>query len=443
VSPKVTNPKISIVVPTLNQGEHLEETLRSLAKQDYRTLEVIIQDGDSTDETIQVAQEFVRKFPDVFQLFVEKDNSQGHRLNLGFQKTTGIILGFLHADDTLFPGCLSRVAGEINPETERYIVMGRCLFTRAGEPSEPYVGIEHPCEFVDHFHYLAIWKRGLNTIPQPSVFWHRTIWEMCGKIDEGQEQALDYELFIRFSKRYRFHRIDELWSTYRVQSESKIFSLSDTEILDLLLKASRKHWGPWWSTLRWRCEWSFWLHDPRKFEKARHHARLAEEGFLKRAYAKVLRHGAATFILDPALAWKRIATQFFVYRFHPVFEILFLRPKQGLEEATPRYHDAWIGPNFAEKFEIQYGIRSLVLQLEFFRPRVLRTTIDFLVDERNIKSLTRWRSGTFNVRLDVAKYRGTAVTLQILSSSSFAPTNQGDHDDHRRLSLRIRGLRFE
>jgi glycosyltransferase involved in cell wall biosynthesis len=439
----VTNPKISIVVPTLNQGKHLEETLRSLVNQDYRPLEVIIQDGASTDETIQIAQEFVRKFPDVFQLVVERDNGQGHRLNLGFQRTTGAILGFLHSDDTLFPGCLSRVAKEINPETERYIVMGRSLFSRAGEPNEPYLGIEHPCEFVDHFHHLAIWKRGVNTIPQPSVFWHRSVWEICGSIDEGQDQALDYELFLRFSKRYRFHRIDELWSTYRVQSESKIFSLSDTEILDLLFRVSREHWGPWSSPLRWRCELSFWLHNPKKFERARHHARLAEDGFLNKAYSKLLRHAAATFILDPKLAWKRIATQFLVYRFQPVVETLLLRPKHSLKDATPRYDDGWIGPNFAEKFEIQYGIRFLVLQLEFFRPRPLKTKIDFQADGRRVKRLTCWRSGTFDVRLNVAKYRGRAVTIQVVSSSSFQPGAQGDLDDPRRLSLRIRDLHFE
>ena len=436
----MTSPKVSIVAPSFNQAEYLQETLRSLAGQEYRPLEVIIQDAGSTDESIQIAQAFVRKFPEVFQLFVEKDNGEGHRLNLGFQKTTGDILGFLHAGDTLLPGCLSCAAKEINPEQERYIVMGRCVFTVAGAP---YVGIEHPCEFIDHFHHLAIWKRGVNTIPQPSVFWQRTVWQNCGGIDEGQEQVLDYELFIRFSKRYRFHRVDELWSTYRIESESKIFSRSETEILDLSLRASRKHWGSWRSPLRWRCELSFWLHDPTRFEKARHHARLAEDAFLKRTLWKILQHAAATFIRDPKLAWNRLATQFFVYRFHPIIEALLLRPKHGLDQATPRYRDGWIGANFAEKIDIQFGTRLLVLQLQFLRPRPLKTKIDFLIDGKKVRSLTRWRSRIFDVKLRVAQYRGNAVTLQIVSSSSFAPSELTDQNDHRRLSLRIHDLRFE
>jgi glycosyltransferase involved in cell wall biosynthesis len=436
----VTSPKISIVVPSFNQGEYLEETLRSLVSQNYSPLEVIIQDAGSTDESIQIAQEFVRRSPEVFQLFVENDNGEGRRLNLGFRKTTGNILGFLHADDTLFPGCLSRVAREISPERERYVVMGRCVFTGAGAL---YVGIEHPCEFIDHFHHLAIWKRGVNTIPQPSVFWHRTVWEKCGGIDEGQQHVLDYELFLRFSKNYRFYPVDELWSTYRIHSESKAFSRSEAEILDLSLRASRKHWGSWRSPLRWKCELSFWLHDPTRFEKARHHARLAEDASLKRTHWKVLQHGAATFIRDPKLAWHRLATQFFVYRFHPIIEALLLRPKYLVEEARPRYGDNWIGPNFAEKIQIPHGARLLVLQLQFYRPRPLRTKIDFLIEGKVLRSLTRWRSGIFDVKLSVEQYKGKVVTLKIHSSSAFTPSKQTGQDDHRRLSLRIQGLRFE
>ena len=436
----MTNPKISIVVPSFNQGECLAETLQSLADQDYRPLEVIIQDAGSHDKSIPIAQNFVEKFPGVFQLRVEKDRGRSHRLSLGFEKVTGEILGFLESGDTLFPGCLRSVGKEISPERERYIVMGRCAFTGAGMQ---YAGIEHPCEFIDHFHHLAIWKRSLHTIPQPSVFWHRMVWQKCGGFDQDEQALLDYELFVRFSKDYRFHRVEELWSTCRVRSESGMFSLSETHFLDLSLATSRKHWGPWWSLLRWRCELSFWLHNPRRFEKARHHARLAEDAFLRRAAPRTLTHAAAAFLRSPKLAWNRLAVQYLVYRFFPVAEALLLRSKAAPEEATPRYGDAWIGSNFAEKIQIPDGARSIVLQLQFFRPRPVITKIVFLIDGKKAKSLTKWRSGILDVNLTVKKYQGTTVTLQIRSSSSFTPRIDTNHQDHRRLSLRIRNLRFD
>ena len=112
----VTNPKISIVVPSFNQGGVLKKRCSSLVDQNYRPLEVIIQDGGSTDQSIDVAKRFVEKFPEVFRLFVETDAGQAHGLNRGFERATGDILGFINAGDTLLPGCLSGVAREISPQ---------------------------------------------------------------------------------------------------------------------------------------------------------------------------------------------------------------------------------------------------------------------------------------------------------------------------------------
>ena len=126
------SPLISIVVPSLNQGEFLGETLQSLVDQEYPQLEVIVQDGGSKDDSIAVAREFARRFPNVFQVHVEADRGQAHALNLGFAKTRGEILGFLNSDDTLFAGCLQSVAREIDPERGRGSVFARCVINGGG-----------------------------------------------------------------------------------------------------------------------------------------------------------------------------------------------------------------------------------------------------------------------------------------------------------------------
>ncbi len=211
-------PLISIVTPSFNQGSYLAETLQSLLDQEYPRLEVIIQDGGSTDGAVAVAEEFVRRHPGIFRLYVEKDAGQADALNRGFARVTGEIHGFLNSDDTLYPGCLRSVARKIDPARGRWVVFGRCLFT--GEGSR-YVGVEHPAvEYRSHFEQLAIWKRGYNTLPQPSVFWHRRVWERCGGFKVTEHHVLDYDLFCRFSARYRFYRVDELWSTYRIHAVS-------------------------------------------------------------------------------------------------------------------------------------------------------------------------------------------------------------------------------
>ena len=160
-------PKISIVVPSYNQAQYLAETLQSLVDQEYPALEVIIQEGVSNDDSVAIAEDFVRRYPSIFRLFVEKDSGQADALNRGFARASGEILAFLNSDDTYLPGILHRVAAEIDLARGRYVVMGRCLFT--GEGSR-YSGVEHPAEYQSHFEHLAIWKRGYNTVPQPSVF---------------------------------------------------------------------------------------------------------------------------------------------------------------------------------------------------------------------------------------------------------------------------------
>ena len=273
---------ISIVVPSFNQGQYLGETLQSLVAQEYPALQVIIQDGESTDDSVAIAKSYVVRHPEIFTLFVEKDAGQADALNRGFARVTGTILGFLNSDDTLYPRILHRVAAELDPSRGRYVVMGRSLFTGM---NSRYVGVEHPAEYISHFEHLAIWKRGFNTIPQPSVFWHKAVTERVGWLDVDEHHALDYDLFCKFSRHYQFHRVDELFSNYRMHDESKSAQRTEAEVLALSIGVSRKHWGSWYSPLRWRLEFSYWVYSQHFHDHARHHARRAEDAFRQRRLA--------------------------------------------------------------------------------------------------------------------------------------------------------------
>ena len=295
-------PRITIAVPSFNQGRYIRETLQSLVDQQYPDLEVIIQDGGSTDGAVEIAREFAQRCPDVFRLFVERDRGHAHAVNTAFRKSTGAILGYLNTDDTLYPGCLHRVAREIDPGAGRYIVFGRCLFIGDGSP---YVGLEHPAEFHGHFDLLAVWRRGYNIIPQPSTFWHRTVYETCGDFDERHNHTLDYLQWCNFSKRFAFHKVDELWSTYRMHPASVSSNKTEQERLENMIRCSRIHWGPWWQPLRWRCEASYWWHGARFREGARRHAERAERALAEHRYVAVVVERTKTALLSPGNAWRR------------------------------------------------------------------------------------------------------------------------------------------
>jgi glycosyltransferase involved in cell wall biosynthesis len=431
-------PLISIVTPSYNQGQFLGETLQSLLDQYYPKLEVIIQDGGSTDGAITVAQEFVQRRPDVFQLYVEKDSGQADALNRGFARTRGEILGFLNSDDTLYPGCLLRVAREIDGQRGRHIVFGRCLFTGEGPR---YVGVEHPAEYESHFDLLAIWRRGYNTLPQPSVFWHRRVWETNGGFNPNDHHVLDYDLFCRFSRDYRFHKIDELWSTFRMHDVSKSSQRTEAEVLALSVATSRRYWGSWFSPLRWRCELSYWFHRQNTHEQARHHARRAEEAAQSRRRFRALSEFLKTAYFSPKMARDRLLRAWLADRRLGLLQRLLWTEE---EEFSGLYGDGWIGPIYRMDFEVPTNARRLVLTFKH-HPHGSHQTIDLSLawDRKIVARHKATTGGDFIMTTAVEKYRGKRVGLELRSGPPFVPRLLHNTPDDRRLVVQLLETKIE
>jgi glycosyltransferase involved in cell wall biosynthesis len=429
-------PRISIVVPSYNQGQYLAETLQSLADQDYPGLEVIVQEGGSTDDSLVIANAFAARYPGVFQVYAEKDAGQADALNRGFARATGTILGFLNSDDTLFPGVLRRVAAEIDLSRDRYVVMGRSLFT--GENSR-YVGVEHPAEYLSHFEHLAIWKRGYNSIPQPSVFWHADVTRRVGWLDVNEHHALDYDLFCRFSRHYRFHRIDELFSSYRMHDESKSAQRTEAEVLDLAIGVSRKHWGSWLHPLRWRLEWSHHAYAAHYHEHARHHARRAEQ-----AYRDGRKAGAAFEFLKTLRYSPRMARDRLLYAALARGKLAFLARTVTRENAfVGQYSDGWIGPTYCAHVHVPATATNLEVALEHV-PQPGHDGFEIrlelngaMVDHKKVE-----RPGPFTLSADVRGIAGATATIEVKSASCFVPRQVLQIDDDRELSVKMVALNF-
>lgn len=426
-------PKISIVTPSFNQGRYIGETLQSLVDQNYPELEVIIQDGGSKDESVDVARSFVERHPHIFKLFVEKDRGQSHALNMGFSKTTGEILGFLNSDDTLYPGCLHRVAKEISPERNRHVVFGRSLFTGEGSV---YVGLEHPAEFPSRFEFLAIWKRGYNTLPQPSVFWHRKVYETCGGLDETEQHALDYDLFCRYSKRFDFHRIDELWSTYRMHPVSKSAMKTEAEVLQLTIQVSRKHWGPRYLPLYWRCALSYRAWKNGSHDRACHHARSAEVAYDNGRPLLAVAEALATFRYSPTMFRRRLLT--------PLLgdiglAVVAKKAKPAAERFKGRHSDLWIGPEFETIVETDASHKEWIAVFEHHASRAHDNfTVKVFIDgerraERKVKG-----SGQFFISAPLAGTKPGRHTIRVLTSKFFNPALLSKaNGDNRDLALKL------
>jgi hypothetical protein len=231
-------PLISIVTGSRNQGEFLEETLRSVLLQGYPNLEYVVVDGGSDDGSLDILRRYAPWLAHLETWEARHDRGHAAALNRGFAHTTGDILAFLNSDDTYFPGALARIALEIDPCRRRDLVVGRCLFV---DDQSRSLANEHASRAVSHRRLLAVWKG--HPIPQPAAFWSRAAWTDAGPLSEDTGTPwIDYDLFCRMTRLHPIHHVDQLFATYRLHPRS-ITMTTRAAAAEQTLRISRQYWG--------------------------------------------------------------------------------------------------------------------------------------------------------------------------------------------------------
>jgi GalNAc5-diNAcBac-PP-undecaprenol beta-1,3-glucosyltransferase len=140
-------PKVSIVVPSYNREEYLQECLDSIIAQNYPNLEIVVTDDNSTDNTQEVVYQYMKKYP--FIKYVKnkkyKQGPNGNKNN-GLDHCTGEVIGILDDDDTLNQGALLTMVDKM---LEGYdVVMGNCkiVSSRYDDGKLSGDGLSEDCE---------------------------------------------------------------------------------------------------------------------------------------------------------------------------------------------------------------------------------------------------------------------------------------------------------
>jgi glycosyltransferase involved in cell wall biosynthesis len=227
---KIHRPRISIITPSLNQGEFIEETIRSVLLQGYPNLEYIIIDGGSDDDTIGI----VRRYETWISFWLsEQDEGQAHAINKGFERAKGDILAWLNSDDVYYPGALAAVRDffERNPGID--VLYGDAdHIDKIDKIIEPY--------YTEDWDYERL--KEVCFVCQPSVFLRRRLVEKEGLLDYRLQYCMDYEYWLRLGARTRFARLKKKLAGSRMYSDNKTLG-SRVAVLQEINNMLKKRFG--------------------------------------------------------------------------------------------------------------------------------------------------------------------------------------------------------
>lgn len=185
--------KISIITPAYNAGKTINKTIESIIAQNYQDLEYIIIDNLSSDNT----KDIISKHQDRLKInFVsEKDNGIYDAMNKGLRIATGEVVGILNADDFYDSKRVLEIVAKSFEDPSVDIVYGDVKYFSKDENK-----------------IKRYWKGGgfndekINngwTIPHPTLFVRRKIYEEYGFFNTTLKIAADYEFILRILKKHK------------------------------------------------------------------------------------------------------------------------------------------------------------------------------------------------------------------------------------------------
>jgi glycosyltransferase involved in cell wall biosynthesis len=205
--------KISIVIPSFNQGNFIGRTIDSILNQNYANLELLVMDGGSTDETIRILTSYGNRI--VWQS--APDRGQAQAVNKGWKIATGQILGWVNSDDLLSPGSLEKVAGFFETHPETSWLYGNCQYINA---ADQILG-EYP---VQPYDYGLLVRNLQNFIPQPAVFLRQNVFDTIGLLNEDLHYVMDLDYWLRTGLNFQGAYLDCDLACLRLHQDAKSVS---------------------------------------------------------------------------------------------------------------------------------------------------------------------------------------------------------------------------
>jgi hypothetical protein len=212
-------PLITVVTPSFNQADFLEETLRSVLLQGYPSLEYFVMDGGSQDGSREIIKRYA---PWLAHWQSEPDGGQAWAVNQGLARATGAIFNFINSDDVLLPGTLGVVGAALAPgpmtSGRETIGLAGAVIDRSPDADKLFVPRGLSLEEMlahDHFHQPGIWLK-------------TSVLRDLGGFDADLIYCFDKALYLRLGARNAYiATTDRPLAVFRVHPASKTSQAHD------------------------------------------------------------------------------------------------------------------------------------------------------------------------------------------------------------------------
>ena len=233
-------PKISIVIPSYNKVKYIQKTLESIFSQNYPKLEVIIQDGGSTDGTVKIIEKYATKHSKIVKWESKKDKGQTDAINKGFKKAIGDVLTFINADDVYEKGALNKV-GEYfgkHPDILWLAGKGKTINENDKEISKWTTRYKNFLLKFNKYTFLLV----VNYLFQPSVFLNKKVYRKKGPFRGANEVVMEYDLWLKLGKIEMPVILNNYLSDFRLTLDN-ISATQFNNVLSQDFSIARKHTG--------------------------------------------------------------------------------------------------------------------------------------------------------------------------------------------------------
>lgn len=205
---------LSIVIANYNYGSMIGAAIESVLSQDCQDFEIIVVDGGSTDNSVNVIKSYEKR---IAWWVSEPDKGQSDAFNKGFSHASGEYLTWLNADDILLPGTISAVKEALTQHPEVVYATGN--FVRFLSSTKEIIEAKWGPS------YLPGWMQGkgrFNPIYGPTTFWRKSVYDKIGPIDESLHYTMDVDYWARLTMAgFKQVRVNHYCWGFRMHNKSK------------------------------------------------------------------------------------------------------------------------------------------------------------------------------------------------------------------------------